>query len=181
MRGDLESGERDARHANLCAAAAAINDGTGGENLCAGALEQFDYVVGAAAGGDDVFYDDGGIAGLYGEAAAEGHLAGFGIAFGKKVRRAEGAGHFMADDETAEGRGDDQGGSRGNNFAQLLGEQFAQFFGGGRVAQHERTLQVFPAVKTAGETEMTLKICAGFAEKLENGFSLRRHKRLLYH
>jgi hypothetical protein len=36
-------------------------------------------------------------------------------------------------------------------------------------------------VEAAGQPEMSLKIRPSFPEKFEDGFSLRRHKGLLYH
>jgi hypothetical protein len=36
-------------------------------------------------------------------------------------------------------------------------------------------------VQSAGEAEMALEISARGAEKFQDGFGLRRHKRLLYH
>ena len=66
-------------------------------------------------------------------------------------------------------------------LAQFFGQQASEAFGGRRMAQHQRALQIFAAVQSAGEAEMALQVGAGGTEQIEDRLGLRRHKGLLYH
>ena len=177
----LERGQRHARHAHVGTAAAAIDDGAGSQHPAAGRAQNLDDVGGAAAGGDHVFHHHRRLAGRHGESPAQRHLSGGGIAFGEEKARSERARHLVADDEAAQGGGGDQVDFSGRQRAEFLGQQPPEPFRGGRMLQHQRALQVLGAVQAAGEAEVAFEVCAGGPEQLQDGLSLRRHRRLLYH
>jgi hypothetical protein len=79
--------------------------------------------------------------------------------------RALGARDFVTDDQAADrGRNDDVAGG------QPRGELPAEAFGMSGMLQHQRALQVFIRMETAGEAKMALQIRAGFAKDLQDGF-----------
>jgi hypothetical protein len=166
--GDVEGFEGDAGDADIDGAAATVDDGAGGEDACSGGLGDFDDFAGAAAGGDDIFDDDDGFAGLKVEAAAEAHFADH-VAFGEEEAGAEGAGGFVADDEAAEGGRGDGFDGLGGDAAEGLGHHAAELFGVGGVLEDEGGLEVFAAVLAAGEAEVAAEVGAGFGEEVQYG------------
>ena len=95
------------------AAVAAVDESTGGDNAAAFFFNDANCFVGGATGGPDVFDDEDVFARVDAEAAAEGKMAA-GIAFdeegaglGAVGAGGKGAGDFVADDDSAESRGDD--------------------------------------------------------------------------
>ena len=152
----LERGQGHTRHAHVGAAAAAVDDGAGSQDLAASRAQNLDNVGGAAAGGDHVFHHHRRFAGRHFETPAQRHLSGGGIAFREEEARSQRARHLMADDEAAQGWGDDQVDFPGRQRADFLGQRPAQPFRGGRMLQHQRALQVLGAVQTAGKAEVAL-------------------------
>ena len=84
-------------------AAGTVDDGAGGEDFDTVIAQQVDDFAGAAAGGDHVFNNHGGLAGVDFEAAAERHLTG-GVALRELETCPQGAGDFVADDQAANRR-----------------------------------------------------------------------------
>jgi len=165
---NFEGGEGGAGDAEIGRASAAIDDGTGGDGDGSGGAHDFDDFHGAAAGGDDVFDDDYAFAGSESEAAAEGHFA-IGVAFGEEEADAEGTGDFVADDEAAEGGGDDEiYGIGADEGFQLIGQGAAEGFGVPGMREHESGLKVGGAMESAGETEVALEVGAGLPEEVED-------------
>ena len=109
-----------------------------------------------APGGDNVFHDHCGFAGLHRESAAQHHIAGFRIAFREQERSVEGACHFVADNQPAQRGGCDQIDFAVCQPPEFRGQQFAEFLGGGGVLKDQRALQVFGAMQAAGKTKMAL-------------------------
>jgi hypothetical protein len=99
----LESLESDARNANIGAATAAVDYRPGSEDLGSGSAYSFDYLFGAAPGGDDIFDDDGFLAGQDFKTAAERHRIRCGIAFGEQRARSEGARDLMTNNNSPYG------------------------------------------------------------------------------
>lgn len=163
--GYFESGQSYLGDAQVGSASAAVDDGAGSFDGYGGGLKGFDYVAGAASGGDDVFNHDGGFAGADGEPSAEDHFAGRWIAFGEQESCAQGAGDFVADDEASYGGGDYE-----VHFRKVRGEFAAEFFGDQRMLEDQRALHVFVRMESAGEAEVTFEVGAGFAELVEYGF-----------
>ena len=65
---------------------------------------------------------------------------------------------------------------RGFQAAEFGGHQPPEMFGVTRMLEHQRTLQVFRAVQSACEPEMTAQVRAGVVERAENGIGFGRHK-----
>lgn len=163
-----ERGEGDAGDCDVGGAAAAVDDRGGGQDVGAEFAENGDDFAGGSASGDDILNDDGAFAGFDGEAAAEGHFA-FGVAFGEDETGAEGAGDFVADDEPADGgRGDNRNGGGAGEGADLLTQRAAERFGVGGVLEDFGALEIFRAMETGSETEMTVQISAGLDENGED-------------
>ncbi len=97
----MERVERNAGQADIGLASAAIDDGGRRHHVGSGLLQHANYIAGAAAGGDYVFYDHDRLIRQDLEAAAQEHGVGRAIAFGEEGARSECAGDFMADDNSA--------------------------------------------------------------------------------
>lgn len=176
---DFESFERDAGDTEVDRSAAAIDDGSGSDHARAGFLQDVDHFARAAAGSDDIFDDDGGFAGLDGESAAQDHFAGA-IAFGENVAGSERSRYFVTDDQAADcGRDDGGNVQRGLDAAELGGEQATELLGMIRKLENARALQIFGAMQSASEAEMSTQVCAGVVEGVQDGIGLRSHKHML--
>ena len=171
---NLESGQGGSGDSNFGLAAAAVDDRSGGEDARAVGFEESDDFGRAAAGGDDVFDDDGTVTWRDGEAAAERHAA-IGVALGEDMADAEGAGGFVSDNESAHCGGDDDGGQLGRDGGYRGGQGAAEGFGMDGVCQDEGALKVSGAMETAGEAEMALEVGAGGLEQIENFLICDRH------
>jgi len=128
------------------AAAAAIDEGACGDGQGAFLLDYADGFARRAAGGPDIFDYQDALAGLEFEAAAQGHLAGA-VAFDEERANAEGARHFVADDDAAQRR---RNHTCDREIAEKLGEGSAERVGVLRMREDERALDVGGAVASAG-------------------------------
>jgi hypothetical protein len=95
--------ERDPWHANLRFAATTINDGSGGKHLYAGRLEQADYFLGAASGGNYILNHHGSFARPYREAAAKRHLICGRVTLSKKRCHTQSTRHLVPYDDASHG------------------------------------------------------------------------------
>lgn len=171
----MKGGQGEARDADFGLAAAAVDDGSGREHLAAGLGEQIDHFASAAAGGDDILYDDGGLAGFDGETAAERHPAAGAVALGEQEWHPEGTGYFVADDQSAHGGGNHQIDGRAGETAQRRGEFATEALGMVGEAENPGALQVFAAVEAAGETEVAAEVGARLFEESEDAVGWVAH------
>jgi hypothetical protein len=130
--------------------AAAVDDGRGAQHLYASGLQRLDHVPGAASGGDDIFNDDGGFAGFDCKAPAEDHFAGGRVSLSEQETGSQCSRDFMADDQAADGWGDDD-----IDFREVRGQLAAEFLGYRWVLEDQGALHVLVRMKAAGEAEMT--------------------------
>jgi len=75
------------------------------------------------------------------------------------------AGHFLADDQPAEGRSDDGGGLR---CADLIREGLAEPLDGWHILQGQGALKVLAAVQAAAQDEVPFEQRAGLAEEFKS-------------
>jgi hypothetical protein len=179
--GDGQSFQRHARYPEIRRAAAAVDDGTGGDRQRPGCTYDFDHFFCAAAGRNHVFDYENPLTGRERESAAQGHSP-VGVAFREKEPDTKRPRDFVSDNQAAKSGGNHQIGSlSGNQIKKRRGKTFAETFGVLRMLQHQRGLQVSGAMKSARKPEVALQISACLYKKVENAVRLRRHKRLLYH
>ena len=162
---DIHLNERNERAAKVGElAGTAVHDRAGGGDDTAVVADDLDGFLNAAATGDDILGDDEALAGgdLKTPAQDESAVAVF---FHKDVFFGQMAGDLLADDDTADGRGDD--GCRLERF-ELLSEHAADLGGDGGILQQQGALEKLTTVKTAAKNEVPVEECAGFAEEIED-------------
>lgn len=162
---DVHLNERNERAPEIGKqAGTAVHDRAGGNDDAAVVADDLDGLLNAAATGDDILSDHEALAGgdLKTSAQDESAVAVF---FHKDVFFAQMAGDLLADDDAADGRGDDGGGFEG---FELLGEHAADLGGDGGILQQEGALEKLTTVKTAAKDEVPVEERAGFAEEIED-------------
>jgi len=162
---DIHLNERNERAAEVRElAGTAVHDRPGGDDDAAVVTDDLDGLLNAAATGDDILSNHEALAGgdLKTSAQDESAVAVF---FHKDVFFAQMAGDLLADNDAADGRGDDGGGFEG---FELLGEHAADLGGDGGILQQEGALEKFTTVKTAAKDEVPVEERAGFAEEIED-------------
>jgi hypothetical protein len=173
--GYFESLQGDPGKAEIDSAAAAIDYGAGGEHTGAGFLQDLDYFARTPTSGNNVFHYHGGFAWFDAEASAQHHFSG-GIALGKDKAGTQGSSYLVTDDQAADGwRYHDRDVERRFQAAEFRGQQTSEMLGVARMLKHPGALQVFRAVQSAGEPEMTAQIGAGVMEGVENEIGFGRH------
>jgi hypothetical protein len=98
------------------------------------------------------------------------------LLFGEDVALSQGAAHFLADNNSTEGRGDD---GVAVQPTQLVGQPSANITRDVGVLEEKRTLKKLPAVKSRSQNEMALQQCAGFPEEREQVVASQRCGRLV--
>jgi hypothetical protein len=162
---DIHLNERNERAAEVRElAGTAVHDRPGGDDDAAVVADDLDGFLNAAATGDDILGDDETLAGgdLKTSAQDESTVAVF---FHEDVFFAQMAGDLLADDDSADGRGDDGGGFEG---FELFGEHAADLGGDGGILQQQGALEKLTTVKTAAKDEVPVEKRAGFAEEIED-------------
>ena len=162
---DIHLNERNERAAKVGElAGTTVHNRAGGDDDAAVVADDLDGFLNAAATCDDILGDDEALAGgdLKTPAQDESAVAVF---FHKDVFFAQMAGDLLADDDTADGRGDDGGGFEG---FELLGEHAADLGGDGGILQQQGALEKLATVKTAAKDEVPVEERAGFAEEIED-------------
>jgi hypothetical protein len=128
------------------AAAAAVNDGSGGYREAAFLFDNADGFARRAAGGPNVFDHQNAFTGFQFESAAQSHLAGA-VAFDEQRANAQSASYFVADDDAAEcGRNDASDGV----VLEAIRERLAQLIGALGMLEDESALDVGGAVASTG-------------------------------
>ncbi len=162
--------QRNSRHAEIGLSSAAVDDRACGEYRRAAVLEQANDLSGAPAGGDDVFNNDGVLAGCYFEASTQNHFVRSGVALGKKRTHLQSTRNLMADDNSAyRWRYDDIDASASGQRLNFVRQLAAKALGMLREGENLGALQILGAMQAAGEAEMTSQICAGFLEQTQDG------------
>ncbi len=105
-------------------------------------------------------------AGIEAEAAAQ--FEGAGRALDEHRGQAEGAAHFVADDDPAHRRGDHRLQSAAEGGVDLVGERAGETLGARRVHQHPRALQVARRAEARGEDEVAFEQRFGSPEFGQN-------------
>jgi hypothetical protein len=139
-----------------------IDDDSNARNLSSMGPDDVHGFLDAAAAGNDVFGDNEPLVSPNLKTATQDQ--GAGIFLDKDVAFAEGAPNFLANDDAAEGRGND---GVAFNAAQLVREQSANMSGDIGVLKEQRALEKLPAVEAGSQDEMAVEQRAGFAEKRE--------------
>jgi hypothetical protein len=176
----LQGSQRHARRAYVGGAPAAVDDGASRGHASAGGTQYVHDFTGAASRGHHVFNYDGGLARGNRETAAQRHFV-ISASFRENATGAQMARYLMTDHHSAEGGGGDEIDLGFAECANGFGEPPAQVTGRVGMLQHQRALQVGTAMHPAGKAKVALKVRAFGTEEIENGFSLRLHKGLLYH
>lgn len=116
------------------------------------------------AAGDNIFRDKEPLARLDLKTTAQ-HESAVAILLGKDVTLAQMAGHFLADNDPADG-----GGYHGCRLMdiQLIREPTADLRGNGGILEQEGALKKLAAVEPASEDEMPVEQRTSLAEKIEN-------------
>jgi hypothetical protein len=152
--------------AEIGAASTPIDDGTGCDYVGTRRLENFDNLPRAAASGDHVFYDYGVIEWIHSKAPPEDHLAGC-VPFREHELRSQRPGDLVADDQSSDRRRHDHVNFPiGRNSLELARQFHAQSFSVGGMRKHQRALEVFRAVETAGKPKVPFQVGAGLGEKI---------------
>ena len=157
-----ERNERAAEVGEL--AGTAVHNRSGGDDDAAVVTDDLDGFLDAAATGDDILGDDEALAGSDLKTPAQDESA-VAVFFHEDVFFAQMAGDFLADDDAADGRGDD--GCRFEGF-ELFGEHSADLGGDGGILQQQGALEKLTTVKTAAKDEVPVEERAGFAEEIED-------------
>ena len=162
---DIHLNERNERAAEIGKlAGTAVHNRPGGDDDAAVVADDLDGFLNASATGDDILSDHEALAGgdLKTPAQDESAVAVF---FHKDVFFAQMTGDLLADDDAADGRGDDGGGFEG---FELFGKHAADLGGDGGILQQQGALEKLTTVKTAAKDEVPVEKRAGFAEEIED-------------
>ena len=139
---------------------ASINNHADRGNGAATGENDIDCFLNAAAAGDDVFDDDEFFIRRDLKAAAQNKFAI--LFFDKDVAFAQLAADFLADNNSAEGRGDD---CIAIKFAQSIGEPSTNSCRNVGMLKEYRALEILPAVQTGPQNEVSIEQRARFAEQ----------------
>jgi len=150
------------------AAAAAVNQGAGGDHQAAFLFHDADGFARGAACGPDIFDYEDAFARLQFKTAAQGHLAGA-VAFDEERADAERARDFISDENAAQRRRND---ASDRMFLKKVGERAAQLFSVLRMFENQRALDVSGAVTSAGKFEVAGADRAYLFEKFYNFFAV---------
>lgn len=120
-------------------------------------------LLNATATGDNVFQYDKAFARINSKAAPQSETALF--LFYKDEPQAQLAGDFLADDESAHGRGDDRDGAKVSNS---VGEGGAEAFNDWHALEGQGALEILAAVQAASKNKVTIKQRACFLENLQS-------------
>ncbi len=162
---DIHLNERNERAAEVGElAGTAVHNRPGGDDDAAVVADDLDGLLHTPAAGDDILGDDEALAGVDLKTPAQDESA-VAVFFHKDVFFAQMAGDLLADDDTADGWGDD--GCRFERF-ELFGEHSADLSGDGGILQQQGALKKLTTVKTATKDEVPVEECAGFAEEIED-------------
>lgn len=175
----FECGQRRAHHPHIRPAAAPVNDGARRRYFRSKSGQHFDHFLGASPGGDHILNDNRGLPWINREAASEGHLSGSRVAFSEQKRDAQRPSHFMANDESAHGRGDNHVDGSAADLLDTGGQVTAEMFRVVRESQDPGTLEILPAVQTAGEAEMPPQIGSRGLEQAKHTLGCVAHKHIL--
>ena len=126
--------------------------------------DDLDGFLNAATTGDDILGDDEALAGGDLKTSAQDESAST-VFFHEDVFFSQMAGDLLADNDAADGWGDDGGGFKG---FELLGEHAADLGGDGGILQQQGTLKKLTTVMTAAKDEVPEKERAGFSEEIED-------------
>ncbi len=154
-------------HADIGAAAGAVDDAGGADHLAPGRLDRLDAFARGKAGGDDVL--DHGHAGARRDAEGAAEFQHPALALDIDRGHAELAGGLVARNDAADRRRDhhiDRAHPRLYQGSQRLAQPLAAI----GVHEHQVLLQEDAAVQARGEDEMPLAQSAGGAEFLEHVF-----------
>jgi hypothetical protein len=153
-----QAGERAAEVRPL--PAAAIDDHAYARNLPAMRQDDVDRLLHAAAAGDDVFGYDKSLVRRDLKTASQDQAAR--LFFRKNVAFSQRAADFLADNDSAQGRGYHRVALK---FAQFVRETAANFRGDIGVLEKQGALEKLPAVQAGAQHEMAVKQRAGLAKK----------------
>lgn len=145
-------------------AAAAVHDRSCGDDDAAVVTDDLYGLLNPASARDDILGDEETLAGLDLKTTAEDESAGA-VFFNEDVFFSQMARDFLADNDSADGRGDD---SRRLESAQLFGKESADMGGHSGILQKKRALEKLAAMQSAAEDEMSVKKRAGFSEEIED-------------
>jgi hypothetical protein len=143
------------------APAAIDNDADAGDFAAVG-VDDIDRFLHAPTASHDVFGHNEPFVRPNLETAPQDEAAGFFL--NEDVAFPKCAAHFLADDDSAEGGGDD---GVALNAAQLIGQPSANVRGDAGVLQEQRALEELPAVQARPQNEMTVEKSAGLSEEGE--------------
>jgi len=162
---DIHLNERNERAPEVRKlAGTAIHNRAGSNDDAAVILDDLDGFLNAAATGDDILGDEETLAGADLKTSTQDEAA-VAVFFHKDVLFAQMAGDLLADDDAADGRGDD--GCRLERF-ELLSEHAADLGGDGGILQQQGALEKLTTMKTAAKDEVPVEERAGFAEEIED-------------
>jgi hypothetical protein len=143
-------------------ATAAIDDDADAGDFPAVRVDDIDRFLDAPAAGHDVFGYNEPFVRPDLKTAPQDETTGF--FFDEDVALPEGAAHFLTDDDSAEGGGDD---GVALDIAQLIGQPSANVGGDVGMLQEQCALEKLPAVQARPQNEMTVEQSAGLSEEGE--------------
>ena len=147
-------------------ASAAIDDDADAGDFRAVRLDDINRFLDAATAGHHVFGHNEPLVRPNQKTAPEDEPAGFFLH--EDVPLPQGASHFLADDDSAEGGGDD---AVALDVAQLIGEPSADVGRDARVLEEQRALEELPAVQARPQNEMAVEERASLAKEREQIFA----------
>jgi hypothetical protein len=160
---DVHLHEADKRAAVIGSlTAAAIDDDTYADDLPSVGADDIDGFLDATAASDHILGDDEALVRPNLETAPQ-HQTAF-MFLGKDVAFPEGAAHFLADDDAAQGRGNDSVALDASEFIRELAANLGCDVG---MLEKQGTLEKLPAVQAGAQDEMPVKQRAGFSEERE--------------
>ena len=162
---DIHLNERNERAPEVGKlAGTTVHDRTSGDNDAAVVSDDLDGFLNAAAACYHILGDDEALARADLKTSTQDESA-VAVFFHKDVFFGQMAGDLLADDDTANGRGDN---GRGFEGFELLGEHSADLCGDGGILQQQGALEKLTTVKTAAKDEVPVEERAGFAEEIED-------------
>jgi hypothetical protein len=167
--GKFEFHEGDERASEIRPVASrSVNDGGDGGDNAAVLPDDFDGLGDASTARDHIFDNDEFFVGVDLKSAPEDESPL--LFLGEDVTFPEAAGDFMANNQSAQGWGND---GLGIDATQLLSKGGTYFGGNGGVLKEQCALKELAAVETGAENEMPIDQGAGIAEQLEEIFGHR--------
>jgi hypothetical protein len=143
-------------------ASAAIDDNADAGDFPAVGADDIDRFLDAPTAGDDVLGHNEPFVRPNLKTAAQDEATG--LFLDEDVALPEGSPHFLADNDSAEGRGDD---GVALDAAQLIGEPSADVCSNIGVLQEQGALEELPATQTGPQNEMAVEQRPGLAKERE--------------